>query len=274
MVKKKEVSNPGSALGEAIGVLIENTLNRILKPVAEKSDCLYITSGISKGKGKPKTKLLLRDSNGIEYDIDAVIANKRFQPLILIESKYIRYKKHNRDKGSWVCAAHQSLRKRFSSVRSSVAVLAGSWSKTSKAMITNANVILFEIPFENICKVLSAYNIDFDWAEKDREKAFQAWNKFVSLKEKQKAEIGRKLLGFVSEDLGKTISRILDDTVPRSIQGVQIQIMTNLGETKIFEFGNIEKALRFLHDFNEEKILSTEDSPVLFDNEDIWTIKA
>src|SRR5438874_7571969 len=147
----KQVSNPGSALGEAIGALIELALNRTLKPIAEANGRLYITAGPRNLKTGRDTKLLLKDSNGVEYQIDAIITNNRIQPLVLIESKYIRYTKHNRDKGSWVCTAHSSLRKRFPSVRSSIAVLAGSWSTTSKAMLRSADINLFEIPFDSIC---------------------------------------------------------------------------------------------------------------------------
>lgn len=108
---EKIVANPGSTLGEAIGTLIELEVNRLLRPLAEENGCVYVTAGPANVRtGKP-TKPLLKDSSGNEYQIDAVIANVRMQPLVLIESKYIRYQKHNRDKGSWVCTAHYSLGK-------------------------------------------------------------------------------------------------------------------------------------------------------------------
>ncbi len=265
----KLVTNPGSALGEAIGALIELALNRSLKPVAEANNCLYITAGPRNLKTGRNTKLLLKDANGIEYQIDAVIANNSVQPLVLIESKYIRYKKHNRDKGSWVCTAHSSLRKRFSSVRSSIAVLAGSWSKTSKAMLRSADITLFEIPFDTICEMLTDYGIDFSWHEKDREKAFRAWNSFISLSDEQKLEIGDRLISVIETDLDQTISKILDNTTTRSIQEVEIQITTNLGEVKIFSFANIEDALKFLDELSQDELLSAEDSPSLFESQDI-----
>jgi hypothetical protein len=265
----KRVANPGSALGEAISALIELALNRSLKPVAEANNCLYITAGPRNLKTGRNTKLLLKDSNGVEYQIDAVIANNSVQPLVLIESKYIRYKKHNRDKGSWVCTAHSSLRKRFSSVRSSTAVLAGSWSKTSKAMLRSADITLFEIPFDTICEMLTNYGIDFSWDEKDREKAYQAWNNFASLSDGQKLEIGDRLISVIETDLDDTISKILDNTTPRSIQGVEIQVTTNLGEVKIFSFASIEEALKFLQELDQDELLNAEDSPSLFENQDI-----
>lgn len=129
------VANPGSTLGEAIGMLVELEVNRLLRPIAEENGCVYITAGPINPRTGRATKLLLKDAAGNEFQIDAVIANKRRQPLVLIESKYIRYTKHNRDKGSWVCTAHYSLRRTFPTIRKSIAVLVGNWSAPSKAMM-------------------------------------------------------------------------------------------------------------------------------------------
>jgi hypothetical protein len=97
-LEEKIVANPGSTRGEAIGLLIELEVNNLLRPIAEEHGCVYVTAGRPNPRTNQPTKLLLKDSAGHEYQIDAVIANPRMQPLVLIESKYIRYKKHNRDK--------------------------------------------------------------------------------------------------------------------------------------------------------------------------------
>jgi hypothetical protein len=138
----RNIQNPGSALGEAIGARMEEALNRVLDRVAQEHGCHFISKGpLNDGTGKYK-KLLLYDDFATAYNIDSVITNESLQPLILIESKYIRYKKHNRDKGSWVCHTHQALRKRYRSIRSSIAVLAGNWSLTSQTMMRSHNVNL------------------------------------------------------------------------------------------------------------------------------------
>lgn len=145
----KIIANPGSTLGEALGALIEGEVNRLTRPIAEEYGCVYVTAGRPNPRTGQPTKLLLKDSSGNEYNIDAVIANQRMQPLVLIESKYIRYKKHNRDKGSWICTAHYSLRRSFPTIRKSIAVLAGSWSRSSKAMLNSFDINLFENLFGN-----------------------------------------------------------------------------------------------------------------------------
>lgn len=176
-----DVANPGSALGEAIGALLEQELHRILRPLAEERGYIYITAGPASARTGKGTKLILTDSDGNAYNVDAVITNNRLQPLILIESKYIRYKKHNRDKASWICTAHTKLRQRYGTVRKSVAVLMGSWSRPSKRLLRSFEVELFEVSFDDICNVLAQYGIEYRWAEKDRAQAAESWRKFAFL---------------------------------------------------------------------------------------------
>lgn len=60
-------------------------------------------------KIKPKK---LADKTGIKFEIDLPIF-KANQLVALIDVKYLRYKKHARDKGSWIVVAHNRLRATF-----------------------------------------------------------------------------------------------------------------------------------------------------------------
>lgn len=177
----KEIQNPGSALGEAIGSQMELALNHFFTELADEFNCYFISKGpINKVNNKHK-KLLMSDAFDNKYNIDSVIVNEAMQPLILIESKYIRYTKHNRDKGSWICTAHTALRQKYTSIRSSIAILAGNWSSTSIAMIKSHGTNVFLIPFELICVLLQSHNINFNWEEKDRILATKSWRKYCAL---------------------------------------------------------------------------------------------
>jgi hypothetical protein len=262
----KKVSNPGSALGEAIGVLMENALNRKIKPIVEALGYVYISTGPINPKTGKNTKLKLKDEYGIEYAIDSLIVNTSLQPIVIIESKYIRYKKHNRDKGSWIKSSHTAIRERFSSIRSSMAVLAGSWSAPSKAMMRSADITIFEIPFNVLCEILREYNIEFEWDEKDRTAAYKAWNTFCQLSEEVHNEIGDKIISHVFEELSETITKILDNSIEREITEVEVHVTTNFGEVKIFRFDSVESAIEFLQQLDTEEIISTENSPSLLDD--------
>jgi hypothetical protein len=255
------VANPGSTIGEAIGALIEVEVNRLLRPIAEEHGCVYVTVGPTNlHTGRPR-KLILTDTAGNDFNIDAVIANKRMQPLVLIESKYIRYVKHNRDKGSWICTAHYSLRHTFPTIRKSVAVLAGSWSGSSKAMMKSFDVSLFEVGFPKIAAILAEYGVDIRWEEKERDKAHRAWQQWNQLQTAQYMEIAQKLLSDIQPTLHSSIQETLETTVPREVREVEVTIETNLGESRCYMFDSIAAAIAFLEDFDETEILNDEEGP-------------
>jgi hypothetical protein len=110
----------------------------------------------------------LTNGSGNSYQIDAVVFDDSGNPIIIIDPKYIRYTKHNRDKGSWLCVAHYNLRKTYPSIRKSIAVLGGRWSAPSKGLIRSFGVEILEVPFDKIAGVLAGRGIDFDWQESDR----------------------------------------------------------------------------------------------------------
>ena len=260
------IQNPGSALGEAIGSEMEKALNRFLIRVSETAGYHLISKGLGKAKSGREKKLLMYDKFGTAYNIDSVIANHAMQPVILVESKYIRYTKHNRDKGSWICTAHPALRKRYPSIRSSIAVLAGNWSKSSQAMMKSNDINIFLVKFDAICNLLAEHRIAFDWDEKDRSLATEAWAKYSRLTKAQKAAIGAAMANQVKDDLERTILTILDDSIPRKVNRVTVELHSNLGEVKVYEFETVDEAVEFLNS-NElsESFLST-DSPSLFDS--------
>jgi len=259
------IQNPGSALGEAIGVEMEKALNALLTDFVEQFGYHFLSKIPIRQKGGKEKKLLMYDSFGTAYNIDAVIANESMQPIILIESKYIRYTKHNRDKGSWVCTAHPAVRRRYNSIRSSVAVLAGNWSSSSLAMMRSYDINIFLIPFSLICDLLAKYGIDFGWAEKDREAAQTAWETFLALPDAEQAQIGVEMINTVKDELRELVLAILDDTTVRKIDTVTIELHSNLGEVKVYTFPTLAQAIEFLNTSELHQVFITTDSLTLFD---------
>lgn len=264
-MENESIQNPGSALGEAIGAQMETALNSYLGELVDKYKCRLISKGKVNVKTNKETKLLLYDNFGTAYNMDAVVTNEEMQPLILVEYKYIRYKKHNRDKGSWLCTAHNAVRRRYNSIRSSIAILAGSWSMSSRAMMRSHDINLFIIPFETITALLKKHHIKFDWGEKDREIAVESWGKYRHLTDKQKRKIAEEMIAEIKPDLETSIEKILDNSTKREVERVSLEIHTNIGEVKRFEFNSIGDALDFLEDFSFDEMLNNAHSFTLFD---------
>ncbi len=184
--------------------------------------------------------------------------------MILVEYKYIRYTKHNRDKGSWICFAHNVLRQRYNSVRSSIAILAGSWSKPSLAMMKSRDVNVFLIPFNRIVSLLKPHGIRFDWGEKERHIALDAWLRYDALTAAEQLSIAEQMIEEVREPLREFIALTLDASVPREIDEVAVEMHTNIGELKRFEFLSVDDALQFIEDFSFDQMFDNSSAPTLF----------
>ncbi len=261
------IVNPGIAIAAAIGATMEFALQDLLKQVADEHSCHYLAARVRKTiAAKTTKKLVLFDNFGNEYNIDGVIADEAMRPLILLESKYGLNNNHDRYKSSWVCHAHTAIRRRYNSIRSSIAILAGNWSQSSQAMMESHDIALYLIPFDLICNLLDAYGIDFRWDEKEKEKAFDAWIAYSQLSAEQQAQIGRDMIATVADRLTTRIATVLDDSVTREVERVVIELISNLGEVKIFEFDSVAAAIAFLEQEDLEAHFLTENSLTLFDS--------
>lgn len=234
MSAKKVVSNPASALGEAVGKVFEDAVVECLKQKVGEHNCTIRPERMVNGTGNT-------------YQIDAVVFDSDGSPVILIDPKYIRYTKHNRDKVSWLCVAHYNLRKTYPTIRKSIAVLAGRWSEPSKALLRSFGVEIFEAPFEHLVGVLDAYGIDFDWPEKNRDipqKAFDLWQ---DLDEETKAAMGENLVELIEDDLQEAVDRVLDvdlESLPARLSEIEVLLKSDRGEIVLQSFDTIVDAVQ------------------------------
>ena len=217
----KKVSNPSSALGEAVGKLFERGV----------IDCLQNEVAVRGHTIRPSR---LTNGTGNTYQIDAVVYDQDDKPIIIIEPKYIRYTKHNRDKGSWLCTAHYNLRKTHPTIRKSIAVLGGRWSKPSKALMSSFGVQLFEVAFEKIVEILYRYGVAFDWPEKGAgDWPREAWNSYSRLNESDRIRISEELVSDIQNELIDAVANVLDtdiSTLPRRISSVEVLMRTEQDE--------------------------------------------
>lgn len=241
------VKNVASALGEAIGKLIEDEIERTLRPLCVEKGYIYDRGGERPEKRKGK-KLAMVNKSGNEYQLDAVIETPDKQPIILLESKYLRYKKHNRDKASWTCASHYSLRKSHPTIRKSIAVLSGNWSAPSMAFMKSFGIELYQVSFDSMCKVLDDYRVEFDWGEKEKAKPKRAWKMYNKLSSNDKKEIGRRLVDPIRGDLIASVEVTLtggEDWAKR-LREVELLLKTDRNEYFAQTFASSKEAIEYL----------------------------
>jgi len=222
-------TNEAAAFGEEIGRLFEDAILKALSDDVKSRGCAI----------RPEK---MKNGTGNVYQIDAIVFDKDGNPLIIIDPKYIRYTKHNRDKGSWLCVAHYNLRKTFPTIRKSIAILAGRWSKPSVALIESFGVEVFEVPFSIFVTALGKEGIDFDWAEKDRPAASKAWGLFCELTSAQKLQIVDEITSGLMPLLRKEVLQVLDtdvSTIPQRVTQVEILLKTDRNEMLLSTFSSV-----------------------------------
>ena len=241
------VVNSASALGEAIGKIIEDEIEKTLKPVCEK-DGYFFDRGGTRPEKRSGLKLSMLNKSGNSYQLDAVIENSDGSPIVILESKYLRYKKHNRDKASWTCSAHYSLRKTYPTIRKSIAVISGNWSLPSKRFMESFGIELHEIPFNYMCETLADYGLEFNWTEKDRIISDTSWKKFLTLNNENRVEIGERLLSPIRKSLIDSIKMTLESSEDwaKRLNEIELLLKTDMNEYFTYSFNSIKDTIQFL----------------------------
>ncbi len=225
--------NPASALGEAAGKLFEDGVLELLTPVVGEFQHVVTPSRLKNGSENT-------------YQIDAVVFDSEDRPIIIVDPKYIRYTKHNRDKASWLCTAHYNLRKTYPTLRKSIAVLGGRWSKPSRSLLDSFGVEILEVPFEHFCEVFREFDVEFDWNERDRNTPITSLYEFQKLQLEQLRTISQNLVEPVSSSLVDSVAQVLStslDDVPHHVESVEILIKTDQNEMLLRQHDNIPDAI-------------------------------
>ncbi len=232
---ERGVSNPASSLGEAVGKLFEAAILEGLKGEVEARNHTIRPARLTNGTGNT-------------YQIDAVVFDAADNPIIIIDPKYIRYTKHNRDKGSWLCVAHYNLRKTFPTIRKSIAVLAGRWSAPSQALIRSFGVQILEVPFDRMVTVLGNRGVEFDWPERGGRDTQQRANlAFDALDEATRNSIAIEMTADIQEQLAADVIDVLDadiNALPRRISGVEVLLKTEQDEMVLLSFDSVAASLQ------------------------------
>lgn len=73
------------------------------------------------------------------------------------------------------------------------------------------------------------------------------------------------MIDSIKDNLVTLIENILDDTVEREVHKVLVELISNLGEVKVYEFESISDALDFLQQDDLRDLFLTTDSYSLFE---------
>ena len=200
MKEQSDVVNFRGTAGKEICALLAEEMRRVLEPIAQEKRRIYVHRPQT-----PKTRpLILVGADGVDYAVDAVVINNRFQPLVLFGVEYFGGAKRSREKAHNIGSAQATLREQYSTVRKSVTILIGNWSEAAKETLHRSGVELFEISTERICQALANYGINS--AEAEPVKARRALE-HLSIYEREK--VARKLFSGIKKRLCQSVQEVL-----------------------------------------------------------------
>jgi ribulose bisphosphate carboxylase small subunit len=246
--------NYGSKLGEAVGKAVEKEIVSIVRAKAVELGYSIRAEYTRTGEKIPKRFKWVNET-GNAYQIDCVVVDNDDNPIVLLESKFLRYTKHNRDKGSWTCVAHYKLRTSLPTVRKSIAVLLGNWTESSKKLMNSCGIDLVEVPFQIMVQVLAKHGIKFDWEERDNETPKNSWELFSALDEAEQEEIAKEILSCVKAEIEEEIRTAITEkmTQPRNIVKVEVLIESDRGEYIVKKFSRATDTITFLLELIQDK---------------------
>lgn len=256
----RRIANPGAKLGQSIGVHMAKALDKRVLELCEEQNYRYLYSGVTVN-GKTIKRLTLKDKYGEKYQVDGIIANLEMQPLAVFEYKYIRYAKHNNDKGSWICRTNSAIRSYYPSIRTFFAILAGNWTPASITKIKNSGVAVHVVHFDDIATILEGLDIPFRWEEDDRDTAVHAYRTYEDKPEEVKEEIGEMMIHDIRSDLLDAVREILDPQHASSFGKITMRYHSNLGEVVEVEFTDKTAAIEAIRDADASTIFSLESAP-------------
>ena len=185
------VSNYASSLGQKIGKVFQSAVHQYLEPQIQQLGGTIQSEKIPNG-------------DNFSYDIDLVVRDSNNRIVVLIETKFVRYKKHNRDKGSWIINTHQKLRRTHDTIEGCYAIMLGNWSKPSLEMIKKSGIGMALVEFEHLSKVYQKYGVNIQWGEKDEDLKRNAYYDEMNLSMDDRQKIGTELI----EDILPTLDEI------------------------------------------------------------------
>lgn len=237
---RDEKSNPASALGEGIGVLIEDTVKEALKELADAHGYDLKSGDIKNGFGNL-------------HQIDGIIA-KDGKYTVLIEAKFLRYTKHNMDKGSRLIVAHHNIRRHYPTIRRCIAILCGNWTEGSRQLIKSFNIDSLEVSWKKIVNVFAGFGIDIEWEEDDTEKARTAWKKFRRLSQADLNNIAEKVLADIKKPLLGLIEATIaaDPMREKNITGIELALQTSHNEFFVSQFKKAGDVIAYLMRFQTD----------------------
>jgi hypothetical protein len=272
-----EIKSPASKFGQMIGDAFAGAVDSTIRAYIEQQHPDYELLNAEEGK----TLVKLEKVGGSKLQMDtAIVAKVSFEPVAVLESKWLKDARHHNDKGAWILQLRE-VKKKHATIRGLVAVLAGYWTEgvgvvlMSDADIKMIHVATDEEIYGTLQPLLDEFlgQASFALDPKQMRESYPQPETLLQLMlylegAGKLSPLAARWLQFTQEENGHLVSGVerikqaIDDLLAPlpsnpSIKRFEIALQLETGNTIYEEFDNFEEALEFLqkHFHNPQEIL-------------------
>jgi len=236
--KARKTVAPENAVGQWIANFVAAGIEYDLKSIVSKLP----TDDYNLNPPPRKKTWHLQSKYGELKQIDHVISDKKGNPIIIIEDKWLKDQRHLKDKGSWIIAL-KTVKEAYPSLRGIIAILAGDWNKTTIKVLQKIAYV-FHIPLETVYTHLKKAGIEVKIDKKRQafENPEELLDTILDVVETNlnkdidvMTKIGKRITRKISKKLEKTIRNLLYPKTEETAQEYEFLIKTNWGRVRVLE---------------------------------------
>jgi len=233
---------PGHLLGQIIGTALEQSIEPILRDVADFHN-LYLDREGTRSARQGRTKVRWVDGKGNSHNLDFVLERGGTEecvgvPVAFVESAWRRYTKHSRAKAQEIQGALIPLREMYSASSPFLGVIvAGEWTAAALDQLRSNGFSVLHVPLAKIIESFASWRIDVNTHEDTPDEDLQKQvGIYESLADSEKRRLANSLLDPSSPDLlafgnnlKTALSRRLESVVVLPLRGDAAKFLT-IGE--------------------------------------------
>jgi hypothetical protein len=234
---------PGHLLGQIIGNTLEDSVEPLLRKIADEHD-LYLDKKCSR-PARTGLKVSWTDGLGNVHDLDFVLERagsdtQRGRPAAFIETAWRRYTKHSRAKAQEIQGALLPLLLHHSDVKPFAgAVVAGRWTDGALQQMRSSGFAVLHVSYEDIVDAFASAGIDIDSSEDTPDEYLKEQvEAYRKLTPGQKREVAKKLISNASDEYMR-FATALQEALERKI--IKVVVLPLSGSA--MEFTSVMEAM-------------------------------
>ena len=242
---------PGHLLGQIIGNTLEDSVEPLLRKIADRHGLYLDKKGPREERGR-LLKVRWTDGLGNAHDLDFVLERagdeaQRGRPAAFIETAWRRYTKHSRAKAQEIQGALLPLLLHHSDVKPFAgAVVAGQWTAGALTQMRSSGFAVLHVSYNDIVDAFGSFGIDVDSDERTPDAYLQQQvDAYRQLSASQRAAIAAKLISNASDEYIR-FEASLQNALQRKITKVVVLPLSGAA----MEFESVVEAVTAIQTFD------------------------